>query len=153
MIRGFIFLISMIISIHAKAFNWSDLWQTPDQQAQNLMDKGQFSAATQLFERIDWAAAAAYKAGKYDKAAQGFAQLPTENGFYNQGNALAHLGKYEQAITAYDKALAINPANQDALYNRKLVEELLKQSQQNKDQQNKDQQNKDQQNKDQQNKD
>ncbi len=156
MIRWLISGVFAFASIQAHAFNWQDLWSTPDQQGQSLMNKGQFSKAKDTFEREDWAAAAAYKSGEYEHAADLFKEQHTEQGYYNQGNALAHMGQYEKAVASYDKALAINPNNQDAEYNRKLVKELMKkdkEKQQNQDQQNQNQKDKDQQNKDQQNKD
>ena len=156
MIRCLSVLLISLLSSQVLAWGWQDLWYTPDQQGQSLMDKAQFAKAKDTFERKDWAAAAAYKSGDYQRAMELFKDLNNEEGYYNQGNALAHLGQYEQAIKAYDKALALNPNNQDAVYNRKLIKDLLKkdkEKKQNKDQQNKDQQNKDQQNKDQQNKD
>ena len=136
------------------ALSWSDLWSTKDQQAQKLMKQGEFKQAETTFQHEDWRAAAAYRAGHYEQAAKQYQALQNESGYYNQGNALAHLGQYPQAIKAYDRALAINPNNKDALYNKKLIEELLKKNknQQKKDQQNKNQQGQDQQNQDKQNK-
>ena len=161
-----VFLLT-VLSTEVQAWAWSDFWSTPDQQAQVLMNKGRFAKAKDKFEREDWSAAAAYKAGDYQRAADLYKKEQSEHGYYNEGNALAHLGQYEKALDAYKKALTINPKNQDAKHNYKLVNDLLKkdkeqqqnkdqqnkEQQQNKDQQNKDQQNKDQQNKDQQNKD
>jgi len=40
---------------------------------------------------------------------------------YNLGNAFAQLGQFEEALVAYDRALAINPAYADALYDKALV--------------------------------
>ena len=156
MMRYLSILSASLLSLSAHAFNWQDLWLTPDQQGQKLMAKSQFKEAKETFARSDWAAAAAYRAGDYKKAAELYQNLKSEEGYYNQGNALAHLGEYEQAIKAYDKALATTPTNQDALHNRKLVEELLKNDknkEQNKDKQNKDKQDKDKQDKDKQDKD
>jgi len=154
MIRRFVILFFALLSFPACAFNWQDLWSTPDQQGQYLMEKKHYAQAKDTFTRSDWTATAAYRAGDYKQAAELYQNLKTEKGYYNQGNALAHLGKYKQAIKAYDKALAINPANQDALFNRKLVEDLLnKEKNQNKDQQNQDQQNQNQQTQEQQDKD
>ncbi|STX71627.1 tetratricopeptide repeat protein [Legionella parisiensis] len=155
MMRCIILLLISFLSFATHAFSWQDLWFTPDQQGRDLMAKNQFKQAKETFTRSDWAAAAAYRAGDYPKAAELYQDLKNEQGYYNQGNALAHMGQYEEAIKAYDSALAINATNQDALYNRKLVQELLKKDKeknQNKEQQNKEQQNKEQQNKEQQNK-
>ncbi len=159
-----ILLLSIATSSLSHAFGWSDLWFNHDQNAAGMMEKGNFIEAKETFRREDWAATAAYRAGDYEKASLLFESLKTKDGYYNQGNALAHLGQYEKAIAAYNNALQLDPTDKDVLFNKKLIKELMKKdknkeenksgdSQQNKDQQNKDQQNKDQQNKDQQNKD
>ncbi|MFV0821685.1 tetratricopeptide repeat protein [Legionella micdadei] len=148
-----LFLLS-IFACHTYAFSWVDLWSTKDQQAQHLMKKGQFKQAETTFQQADWRAAAAYRAGDYEQAAKEYQLLRSEQGYYNQGNALAHLGQYKEAIKAYSQALAINPNNKDALFNRKLLEDLLKQNQNQQNQQDQKQnQNKDQQSQNQQNKD
>ncbi|MGQ3889204.1 tetratricopeptide repeat protein [Legionella sp. CNM-1927-20] len=146
MIRLFKLLL-LLIACNSYAFTWQDLWLTKDQQGERLMQKGQFKKAQTTFNKPAWRASAAYRAGDYQKAAQTFGTLQTEQGYYNQGNALAHLGKYEEAIKAYNQALTLNPANKDALYNRRLLEDLLKKqkekqanSQQNKQQQTNNQQ-------------
>jgi tetratricopeptide (TPR) repeat protein len=36
----------------------------------------------------------------------------------NKGNALDSLGKYDEAISNYDKVLTINPSDSDGLYNK-----------------------------------
>ena len=156
--RRFWFACLSLSFFNAYAFSWTDLWLTKNQQAQIEMKNGQFKKAEATFQNPDWRATAAYRAGNYEKAAKHYLALQTAFGFYNEGNALAHLGKFEEAIKAYNAALAINPKHQDALYNRKLLQDLLKknkdqqgQNQEGKDQQNKDQQGQNQQNKNQQN--
>ncbi len=144
----------------ANASFWEDLWLTKNQQAQKLMDKHQYSAAASRFEDEHWRVTADYRAGQYEKAASGYQAFNTADGFYNQGNALAHMGRYEDALKAYDKALGLNSNHQDALYNRKIIEALLNkdkqkqnQNKQNQDKQNQNKQNQDKQNQDKQNQD
>jgi Ca-activated chloride channel homolog len=108
---------------------WNNSWANKDHIAQRMMDKKDFVSAFKAFERKDWKAVAAYRAGMYNKAEQLFKTLNTPDGYYNQGNALALQGKYEQAIKAYTQALQLNPKHADAIYNRNLVQKLLKKSQ------------------------
>ncbi|EHL32420.1 hypothetical protein LDG_5376 [Legionella drancourtii LLAP12] len=126
MSRYLVILLALCVSLSTHAWQWQDLWSTPDQQGQDLLAKKKFNEAQQTFTRNDWAATAAYRAGDYQKATALYQELKNEQGYYNSGNALAHLGQYEEAIKAYDKALTLNPANKDAIYNRKLVANLLK---------------------------
>ncbi|OYX11562.1 MAG: hypothetical protein B7Z15_11575, partial [Rhizobiales bacterium 32-66-8] len=134
---------------------WPDLWQRPDQQGAEAFRAQDFNTAKQQFTDPAWQGSALYKAGDYANAAAAYARVPGAD--YNRGNALARAGQLEEAVKAYDAALAQTPDHRDAAYNRDLVQRLIdakkQQDQKDKDQQNKDQQNKDQQNKDQQNKD
>jgi len=117
------------------AFEWQDLWQNKDQQAQQAYKNNQFEQAANLFKNPDWKAAAHYKAGEYDKALDSLKVNQTALSAYNQGNALAQSGQLEEAIKAYEKALTLNPDDADAKYNKALVEkELEKQKQEQKPQ-------------------
>jgi len=139
----------------AQALSWQDLWVTKNHQAQTMMDTGQYDKAQETFDDPAWQATAAYRAGHYKDAAMRYQSLKNNpDASYNQGNALAQGGQLEPAIKAYDNALTIDPTNQDALHNRKIVAELLKKEKekQNKQEQNKQEQNKQEQNNQDQNK-
>lgn len=112
------------------AFNWQDLWETKNQQAQKLMDKGQYSLAEKIYTDAEWNATAAFRAHNYQKARDIYSRLNSADGYYNQGNAEAYLGHYKEAIAAYNKALSIEPKLKDAVHNRQIIEELLKKQQQ-----------------------
>jgi Ca-activated chloride channel family protein len=144
------FLVLLPLPENSYALTWQDLWQTKDQQAYQAYNKGDYDKAAKLFEDPAWQAAAQYKS-KQSEIEQ--LKTPTSaTGFYNQGNVLAKAGKYAEAIQAYDQALKQNPdksVRDDALYNKKLVEEALKKQQEQKqdsqNSQDKNQKNKDQQ--------
>ncbi len=71
----------------------------------------------------------AYRRGDYLTAAEIWAGLPGADDAYNSGNALAQAGRLEEALAAYDQALARQPDLEDALENRRIVEEALEQEQ------------------------
>ena len=138
------FMLLLPLPKNSYAMEWKDLWQNKDQQAEQAYKNNQFEQAASLFENSNWKAAANYKAGAYDKALENLAPKPDEknaNVLYNQGNALAKSGQLEQALKAYEKALALNPADSDAKYNKELVEKALEKQKQDKNKQ--DQQKKD----------
>lgn len=120
------------------AFEWQDLWQTPDQQAQQAFDQQDYEQAATQFQSPEWQAAAHYKAEKYQQAAETLQPLkqPSAETYYNQATSLAKAGQLKPALETYEKALELNPQHEDALYNKKLVEEALeKQQEQNQDKQ------------------
>jgi Ca-activated chloride channel family protein len=114
----------------AEAFEWRDLWKTPDQQARQAFEAGQAEQAAERFRNPEWKAAAEYKAGRYAEAAETLQDFDTAESRYNQGNALARQGRYQEALSAYERALALDPNHQDARYNRDLVRKALEKQQQ-----------------------
>ncbi|MGZ5057491.1 MAG: VWA domain-containing protein [Methylobacter sp.] len=123
-------LLMLPLPKNSYALGWQDLWQTKDQQAQQAYKKQDYAKAAEQFENPDWKAAAHYKAGEYDKALEDLKSSKSESSAYNQGNALAKAGQLEEAIKAYEKALAVNPNDSDAKHNKEIVEkELEKQKQ------------------------
>ncbi|MGQ3673442.1 VWA domain-containing protein [Xanthobacter sp. TB0136] len=103
---------------------WQNLWKRPDQQAADAFSKGDYENAARRFEDPDWRASALYRAGQFQEAASAY--QTSQGADYNLGNALARAGRLEEALAAYDAALARDPTNEDALFNRDLVEQLLK---------------------------
>lgn len=100
-------------------------WRSPDQQAAALLEAGDAAAAARRFENPDWAAVAHYRDGNYAAAAGLLESRETSSAQYNRGNALARAGDFPAAIQAYDRALALNPLNEDARYNKALLEEQI----------------------------
>jgi Ca-activated chloride channel homolog len=118
-----------LISINqAYAFDIKPWFENINQRAARLLVEKKYADAEKTFTRPDWQAVAAYRGTNYTKASKQFKTLGGVLGLYNQGNALAYLGQYKEAIQAYDKALKINPKHQDAQYNRDLLKKLLEEN-------------------------
>lgn len=114
---------------------WQNLWQTPDQQAQQHFEQKDYQQAAKQFENSQWQGSAHYKAGNYQQALQAFKQSDSAQALYNQGNTLAQLQQLDEAIDAYKKALAKDASLTDAKENLAKLEALKKQQEQQKDQQ------------------
>ena len=113
----------------AQAISWDALWQREDQRAPELIRSNPEQAARQL-EDPAWRGSALYRSGEFASAAEAFARAKGPRASYNRGNALARAGKLEEALAAYDRALAQAPELEDARHNRKIVEDLLRQQKQ-----------------------
>ena len=115
-------------------------WQTPfmndNQEALNSYQRGKYKDAVNQFNDDTWKASSLYKSGDYEGALNAFKSIPGAESLYNQGNALAKLGKLEDAIKKYEQALSEAPDFDDARTNKKIVEDLLKQQQQQNQDQN-----------------
>ena len=142
--RAWVLMTGVLITSAAHADFWSGLWHTPDQRGEQLMRQGDAAAAAKTYNDPRHKAYAELQAGDYDTAAKDFSGFDDSDAHYNRGNALVHAGQLQDALKAYDTALARNPDNRDAQHNRDLVEQALKQ-QQSKQQSSSGQQQKDQQ--------
>ncbi len=119
---------------------WKNLWQTPDQQATTAYNNKDHKTAADLFQQNDWKSAALYKSGQFNAASDLLSTLDTATANYNRGNALAHGNQLEAAIASYERALELSPDMEDAAFNKSIVEEMLKQQQEQEKQDQQDQQ-------------
>lgn len=131
--RGIIavLLVAFVLPVRpAAAMDWDDLWSRPDQRANRALESGDAAAATDLFVDRAWKGASAYRAGRFEDSVTALDGLDDVDATYNRGNALARLGRYEEAIGAYENVLESDADHVDARYNRDLLRELQQQQQQ-----------------------
>ena len=115
MIRLSILLLLLSQMSPAAAFEWANLWFTPDQQAQRLMEKGEYQQAASKFTTPERIGAALFMAGDFESAASVLGRSSGADAHYNRVNALIMLGQYETAIEAYQNALSKRPGWQAAV--------------------------------------
>jgi Ca-activated chloride channel family protein len=109
---------------------WQNLWLRPDQRAYRALQEGDPATAARLFENTQWRGSARYRSGDFSGAVSDFTQDSSAAGLYNQGNALARLGRYPEAIERYEQVLQDNPEQREAAFNKALLEKLLEQQNQ-----------------------
>jgi len=119
----------------ARASTWDDLWTRRDQQAAEALAAGDHARAATLATDPRQRGTAQYRAGNYEAALEDFNRSKGPDADYNQGNALARLGRYKEAVAAYDAALTAQPGMEDAQHNKAVIEELLRQQEKQKQQQ------------------
>ena len=136
--RGCIFVLAAVLLAPADpvyALDWEELWLRKDQRGQRAMDERDYEAAAEWFEDPAWKAAAQHRAGNYQAAADTLEKLDDAQSNYNRGNSLARLGRYHEAIAAYDRTLAELPDHADAKFNRELLQQELERQQSQQQQQ------------------
>lgn len=136
--RGFLSVIFLIMPLGLQASIWNDYFQTADGRGESLYNLQEYERAKEEFENLDWKACAHYQLKEYEKAAELFQPNTTSKGLYNYGTARAKAGDFKEALDAYEKVLEIEPDHEDALYNKKLIEEFQKNQEQNQDQKSQD---------------
>ena len=135
--RGWLACLALMFALpapQAHAFEWEALWKRDDQRAWEAL-KNDPARAQQLAQDSALRGSAAYRAEDYASAEQDFAKRADADAHYNRGNALAKAERYDEALAAYDEALKTTPDMDDAITNRKAVEDWLKKQQQQSEQQ------------------
>lgn len=127
--RGVLALLLMAGPGAVDALDWDSLWLRNDQQGRRAMEAQNYEQAAELFEDPAWKSSAQYRAGNYQGAFESLEGLNDIENHYNRGNSLARLGRYPEALAAYDKALAEAPDHADAQFNKELVERELERQQ------------------------
>ncbi|HEX5841003.1 MAG TPA: VWA domain-containing protein [Pseudomonas sp.] len=136
--RGWLFCLPLLLLSLPQsgyAFELDDLWLRADQQGQRLLQQQQPAEAAKRFHNPQWQGLALYQAGDYAAAAERFASGDSAADHYNRGNALAHSNELEAALDAYTQALELQPELLQAQKNKALIEQLLRQNQQQQAQQ------------------
>jgi len=105
--------------------DWLSLWLTPDQEGRFYFEKDQYEKAAQHFEDPIWKGVALARSRRYEDALNEFAISDSAEAWFNQGDALAHLGKYPEAAHAFHEALARRSPWPEAQENLDLVTSLI----------------------------
>ncbi|MFQ6687350.1 tetratricopeptide repeat protein, partial [Bordetella pertussis] len=105
----------------ARADALADAFLTADQQGRRAFEHGRYDAAARHFHDPNWKGRAAYQAGDYRAALAAFSTLPSAEGYFYVGNTQTRLHRYDAALAAYDRALALRPGWQPAVVNRGIV--------------------------------
>jgi Ca-activated chloride channel family protein len=107
------------------SLSFADLWLTADQQGRRLFERGEYDEAALRFVDPMWKGVAAYRSGEFERAAESFARLTAVEASFNLGNAYAMVGRYQEAVTAYEAAIAERPGWAEAIENRETVLALI----------------------------
>ena len=85
---------SLLTTSIVAAFGLGNLWFTPDQRGQRLMDRDHFSEAAEAFDDPMRQGVAWFRAGEFEKAELAFARESTAEAEFNRGTCLIMSGKY-----------------------------------------------------------
>lgn len=111
----------------AGAAEMAAMWLTPDQQGRRAYERGDFEGAATHFRDPIWKGVALYRAGRFQDAIDSFAAVDSAESWFNQANSLFHLGKLEEAVAAYQKALEKRHGWPEATADLALAQRLLQQ--------------------------
>lgn len=103
------------------------IWQHRERQAFEAYRQGDFERSAGLSLNPRLKGSAYYRSGDYQRALEHFSQDDSAQSHYNRGNSLTRLNLLllPEAIAAFARALALDPALAEARYNKRLLEIYL----------------------------
>ncbi len=102
-----------------------DLWVSKDQQARYFFERGEYQRAAGLYGSAMSRGVALYMNEQFIEAAEVFASVNSDNGLFNQANALAHAQHYVKAVELYTELLNRAPDHTAAAKNRRIIQTLI----------------------------
>lgn len=96
-----------------------------DQEGFKLFSNKEYDLALTKFKDSLWRGITLYKLEKNEEALAEFSKSEDDNSLYNQGVILTKMCKYQDAFDAFSKALKINSKNENAAYNKEILENLF----------------------------
>lgn len=98
-----------------------NLWLTRDQQGDRLFRHNNYAEAAKRYADVGRQGVAQFRAGDFKAAAATLARDGSADGAFNRGNALVMLGKYDDAVKSYDRALMLHAGWKEAEHNRAIA--------------------------------
>jgi len=119
--RGLMVLFLCCFSLQAHA----GLFLNNNQEGFSLFEKQKYEEALGKFNDSLWKGVTFYKMDKKEDALKEFSKEKTDKNLYNSGVILTKMCKYKEALEMFNEALELNPNNEDATYNKKVLEDLF----------------------------
>ncbi|PSU33823.1 VWA domain-containing protein [Photobacterium lutimaris] len=126
--RGAVYSVGLVLLLpvsQVEAAGLSQLWKNTDRHGYGYYQQQRYVDAAYAFSDPLWQGVAFYEAGDYQSAVEAFSQVADGSSDYNHGNALAKLGRLEDAAQKYRAVVERDPTHQGAQRNLGLVEEAL----------------------------
>jgi len=97
------------IAYHQAGGIWLNMWLTPGQQYQRLMNQQRYEdAAAHAVDPLQ-KGTALYMAGKFKEAASVYGAISSAEALYNRANSYVMQGMYGEAIAGYERVLQQRP--------------------------------------------
>lgn len=130
MMIPFVVATNFMVPAQSAHAGFLDLFMRKDQQTAVALERGDFESALDKAPDSAWSGTVSYRRGDFASAALFYTDQNSADGHYNRGNALAMLGKFEEALAAYKAALTRYPDHEDATFNFQIVRKLLEEQNQ-----------------------